>query len=94
MPEWVCANFQNGIVTRAKGCSAMSDAYVIEVQGIEAGIIVRKHQTEENYKFLSVVRAFNDLEGQEFASPFQAECAARKLLRDAPYLKNQTSAKL
>jgi hypothetical protein len=44
----------------------MSDAYVIEVQGIAAGIIVRKHQNEESYKFLSALHTFNSLEGQEF----------------------------
>ncbi|MGO9174269.1 MAG: hypothetical protein ACLP7P_20210 [Rhodomicrobium sp.] len=72
----------------------MSDAYVIEVQGIAAGIIVRKPQNEENYKFLSAFHTFNSLEGQEFSSPFQAECAARKLLREAPHaLRRQTFAK-
>jgi len=63
----------------------MSDAYVIEVQGITAGIIVRKHQNEESFRFLSALHAFNDLEGQEFNNPFQAECAARKLWREAPH---------
>jgi hypothetical protein len=62
----------------------MSDAYVIEVQGITAGIIVRQHQNEECFKFLSSLHTFNALEGQEFMSPFQAECAARKLLRETP----------
>jgi len=72
----------------------MSDAYVIEVQGIAAGIIVRQHQNEESFKFLSALRAFNCLEGQEFSGPFQAECAARKLLREEPQaLRRQVSAK-
>jgi hypothetical protein len=72
----------------------MSDAYVIEVQGISAGIIVRQHQNEENYKFLAALHAFNSLEGQEFQGPFQAECAARKLFREAPHLvRRQASAK-
>jgi hypothetical protein len=71
----------------------MSDAYVIEVQGITAGIIVRKRKKEESFRFLSAFHAFNDLEGQEFDSPFQAECAARKLVREAPQtLKRQIFA--
>jgi hypothetical protein len=63
----------------------MSDAYVIEVQGISAGIIVRQHRNEPRYKFLAALHAFNSLEGQEFSDPFEAECAARKLFRQAPH---------
>ena len=81
-------------MTRTQGHSAMSDAYVIEVQGIAAGIIVRQHQKEERYKFLAALHAFNSLEGQEFSGPFQAECAARRLLHRAPReLRRRTLAK-
>jgi len=62
----------------------MSDAYVIEVRGITAGIFVRQPQNEDSFKFLSSLHTFNSLEGQVFMSPFQAECAARKLLRETP----------
>jgi hypothetical protein len=73
----------------------MSDAYVIEVQGISAGIIVRQRHDGERYKFLAALHAFNSLEGQEFEGPFQAECAARKLYREAPAsIRRQVSAKL
>jgi hypothetical protein len=72
----------------------MSDAYVIEVRGITAGIVVRQLHNEESFKFLSALHRFNCLEGQEFSSPFQAECAARKLLRGPPGAqRRQVSAK-
>ena len=73
----------------------MSDAYVIEVQGMTAGIIVRQPREAEGYKFLSALHTFNSLEGLEFSGPFQAECAARKLLREAPHApRRQTFAKV
>ena len=59
----------------------MSDAYVIELHGNTVGIIVRSLGEDNGYKFLSSLRVFNSLEGQQFAGPFQAESAARKLLR-------------
>ncbi len=62
----------------------MSDAYIIEVQGNAVGIIVRNHRNELTYRFLSALRAFNSLDGMEFAGPLQAESAARKLLREKP----------
>jgi len=72
----------------------MSDAYIIEVQGNTVGIIVRQHKNQESFKFLSALHAFNSLEGQEFSGPFQAECAARKLLRETPRaFQRRTAAK-
>jgi len=62
----------------------MSDAYVIEVQGDAVGIIVRNYSNEPGYRFLSVLHAFNSLEGLEFPGPLQAEWAARKLWREKP----------
>lgn len=62
----------------------MSDAYVIEVLGNTVGIIVRQEPYNGNYRFLSSLRACNSLEGKEFAGPFDAESAARKLLRETP----------
>jgi hypothetical protein len=77
----------------SKEYSIMSDAYVIEVQGISAGIIVRQRQAGEHYKFLAALHAFNSLEGQEFEGPFEAECAARKLYRQSPAaIRRQASA--
>ena len=73
----------------------MSDAYVIEVQGISAGIIVRNHQNETHYKFLSALHAFNRLEGQEFSGPIEAESAARRLFCEAPHeVRRQARTKL
>jgi hypothetical protein len=63
----------------------MSDAYVIELNGDAVGIIVRKPSSESSYKFLSALKAFNSLEGKEFSGPFQAESAARKILRENPW---------
>lgn len=64
----------------------MSDAYVIELQGNAVGIIVRQERDELVYRFLSAHYGFNSLEGAEFASPFQAERAARKLWREQPHI--------
>jgi hypothetical protein len=78
----------------AKERAPMSDAYVIEVQGITAGIIVRKHQNEDGFRFLASLHLFNSLEGREFANPYQAESAASKLFREAPRsLRRQAFAK-
>ncbi len=63
----------------------MSDAYVIELQGNAVGIIVRNHRDEQSYRFLSALHSFNSLEGQEFPGPFQAEMAARTLLKKSPH---------
>ncbi len=62
----------------------MADAYVIEVQGNTVGIIVREQQNDGEFRFLSSLRAFNSLEGQVFSGPFQAESAARTLLKETP----------
>jgi hypothetical protein len=62
----------------------MSDAYVIELNGDAVGLIVRNHNNESSYKFLSALNAFNSLEGLEFPGPLQAESAARRILRNNP----------
>jgi hypothetical protein len=62
----------------------MSDAYVIEIQGHTVGIIVKEHINNSTYKFLSALNGFSSLDGREFAGPFQAEIAAKKLWRDKP----------
>ena len=64
----------------------MSDAYVIELHGAAVGIIVRQAETESAYRFLAALYGFNSLEGQEFAGPFHAEKAARKLWREQPHI--------
>lgn len=64
----------------------MSDAYVIELQGNAVGIIVRKHRNESHYRFLSALHAFNALEGQEFEGPLQAEIAAKRVLKNSPFV--------
>ncbi len=68
----------------------MSDAYVIELQGNAVGIIVRRDQDEPAYRFMAALHGFNSLEGVEFAGPFQAEKAARKLWREKPYILRST----
>jgi hypothetical protein len=70
---------------------AMSDAYVIELQGNAVGIIVREHRNERNYRFLPVLHSFNSLEGQEFPGPVQAEMAARKILKNSPHALQKRS---
>jgi hypothetical protein len=64
----------------------MSDAYVIELQGNAVGIIVRHNHDEPAYRFMAALHGFNSLEGVEFAGPFQAEKAARKLWRERPHI--------
>jgi hypothetical protein len=64
----------------------MSDAYVIELQGNAVGIIVRRNNDEPAYRFMAALHGFNSLEGVEFAGPFQAEIAARKLWRESPHI--------
>ncbi len=64
----------------------MSDAYVIELQGNAVGIIVRENREEPAYRFMSALHGFNSLEGREFAGPFQAEKAAKKLWREKPHI--------
>lgn len=63
---------------------SMADAYVIEVHGKNVGIIVREHHSQDVFKFISALHAFNSLEGRVFSGPLQAEIAAKKLLREAP----------
>ncbi len=62
----------------------MSDAYVIELQGNAVGIIVRQNESKCAYRFMAALHGFNSLEGREFAGPFQAEKAARKLWLERP----------
>ncbi len=71
----------------------MSDAYVIELHGNAVGIIVRKHRNESSYRFLSAMHSFNSLEGQEFLGPLQAEIAAKKILRESPYILSRKSVR-
>jgi hypothetical protein len=72
----------------------MSDAYVIELQGSAVGIIVRRNESEPSYRFMAALHGFNSLEGVEFAGPFQAEKAARKLWRERPYILSAGSGQI
>lgn len=72
----------------------MSDAYVIELQGAAVGIIVRQRSNGAAYRFLSALHGFNSLEGEEFAGPFHAEKAARKLWREQPHILSPTRAQV
>jgi hypothetical protein len=57
----------------------MSDAYVVEVGGQTAGIVVRDSKAE-TFSFFAATRRFHPLEGLEFAEPYAAERAARQLV--------------
>jgi hypothetical protein len=61
-----------------KGCK-MSDAYVVQVGGQTAGIVVRD-TAAETFSFFAATHRFNALEGQQFAEPYAAERAARQLM--------------
>jgi hypothetical protein len=57
----------------------MSDAYVVQVAGQTAGIVVRDRGSE-TFSFFAATHRFNALEGQQFNEPFAAERAARQLI--------------
>jgi hypothetical protein len=57
----------------------MSDAYVVEVGGQTAGIVVRE-STADTFSFFSATQRFNALEGLQFTEPYAAERAARQLV--------------
>ncbi len=57
----------------------MSDAYVVQVGGHTAGIIVRDHHAE-TFSFFAATNKFNALESLQFAAPHAAERAARHLI--------------
>lgn len=61
----------------------MSDAIIIEIRGLTAGIVAR---TPGGFAFYAATRPFYALEKQLFRSPRHAEKAARTLLdlRRAP----------
>ena len=56
----------------------MPDAYVIEVFGRTAGIVVRDSQSN-SFNFFSAAPCFSAIEGQCFSDPLAAERAARML---------------
>lgn len=58
---------------------AMSDAYIVQVGGHTAGIVVRDRQAE-TFSFFAATHAFNALEGMQFPVPHAAERAARELI--------------
>jgi hypothetical protein len=62
-----------------RGGKKMSDAYVVEVGGQTAGIVVRDSKAE-TFSFFAATRRFHPLEGLEFSEPHAAERAARKLV--------------
>jgi hypothetical protein len=56
----------------------MPDAYVIEVEGITVGIVVRD---ADAYRFYASLHALYALEGERFTTPRLAERAAAALMR-------------
>jgi hypothetical protein len=57
----------------------MSDAYIVQVGGHTAGIVVRDHQAG-TFSFFAATHTFNALEGVQFTEPHAAERAARQLI--------------
>jgi hypothetical protein len=57
----------------------MSDAYIVQVGGHTAGIVVRDHKAE-TFSFFAATHRFNALEGLQFVEPYAAERAARQLI--------------
>ncbi len=57
----------------------MSDAYVVQVGGQTAGIVVRD-ASAETFSFFAAAHRFSALEGRQFAEPYAAERAARRLI--------------
>jgi hypothetical protein len=57
----------------------MSDAYIVQVGGHTAGIVVRDHAAE-TFSFFAATHRFNALEGMQFAEPYAAQRAARQLV--------------
>ena len=58
----------------------MLDAYVIEVSGRTAGIVVRDAHSN-SFNFFSAVARFSAIEGHRFSDPLAAERAARMLVK-------------
>lgn len=54
----------------------MSDAFIIEVAGEAAGIVVR---TGKSFRFFASTRQYQPLEGSAFTTPRQARLAAARL---------------
>jgi hypothetical protein len=57
----------------------MHNAYIVQVAGQTAGIIVRDHD-QDAFNFFAATHVFNALEGRQFAEPLAAERAARQLI--------------
>lgn len=57
----------------------MSDAYVVQVGGHTAGIVVRD-TAADTFSFFAATHRFNALEGRQFPAPHAAERAALALI--------------
>jgi hypothetical protein len=66
----------------------MSDAFVVQVSGEIAGIVVRDRDTQY-FSFFAAARRFDLLEGQQFAEPCVAERAARRLIANYTSRRNK-----
>lgn len=60
----------------------MSAAFVIEIRGRQAGLVVRDERNR--FRFFSAVPEAHVLEGQTFSNPAQASRAVRAALEEAP----------
>ena len=56
----------------------MFDAYLIETENEVAGVLVR---VDQGFHFHAILPSYNELERQQFASPWKAERAAALLAR-------------
>jgi hypothetical protein len=62
--------------------SQMSDAYIVQVGGDTAGIVVRDNKAE-TFSFFAATHKFNALERRQFIEPYAAERAARQLIAES-----------
>lgn len=56
----------------------MSEAYIIEIDDLAAGIVERERG---GFRFRAAHRDFYRLEGRHFATPYRAQHAAEELMR-------------
>ena len=69
----------------------MTDAYIVEVDGRTAGIVVRD-RSDQAFGFVAAANAFISLEGRHFAAPGEAERAARGLVRQPSASRGRPAA--
>jgi hypothetical protein len=67
------------------------NAYVIEVSGISAGLIVRPERGRD-FRFVATDHRFSVLDGSRFSSPYAAQTSAERHLKALETLKEKDGA--